>query len=80
MSSTASAPAARDSQSWYSSTMNSFRSSGADTARPDGDEVVEAAPEVLLVGEDGDGGRARAGIGAGLGGGIERGIENARGR
>ena len=34
MSSTASAPAARDSQSWYSSTMNSFRSSGQRTRPP----------------------------------------------
>ena len=54
----ASAPSARDSATWYSSTMNSLRSAGSEQAAARGDQVVRAPLEERAVGEHRQAGRA----------------------
>ena len=81
ISRTASAPAARASQSWYSSSVKSLRSRGTATASRTASSKVEAPLEVLLVGEHRDGGGAVARIRGRQAHRVERrGQDPARGR
>ena len=76
----ASAPSARDSATWYSSTMNSLRSTGSAHAARACDQVVVRALEELGVGEHRQAGRAGALVGRGDRARVERLAQHALAR